>query len=129
MTLSSNLAFPRETHKIENKPQKYEESWYVENSEKAEQRSAEKAAVVPLLRKADKSKGGQNQMKRPKAREKMQLQQRKERLEMLVISNKEQVCFVEAAFYSSLSPAHPLGPWHLFYDSDHNVVLRRKILL
>lgn len=68
-------------------------------------------------------------MKRPKAREKMQLKQRKERIEMLVVSNKEQLCFVEAAFYSSPSPAHPLGPWHLFCDSGHNVVLRRKILL
>lgn len=101
----------------------------MEKSEKAEHRSAEKTPVVPLLRKADKSKGGQNQMKRPKVREKMQLQERKERLEMLVVSNKEQLCFVEAVSYSCLSPAHPLGPWHLFYDSDHNVVLRRKILL
>lgn len=101
----------------------------MKNSEKAEHRSVEKAAVVPLLRKADKSKGGQNQMKRPKAKEKKQLRQRKERLEMLVVSNKEQLCFVEAAFYSARSPAHPLGPWHLFYDSGHKVVLRRKILL
>lgn len=68
-------------------------------------------------------------MKRPKVREKMQLQERKERLEMLVVSNKEQLCFVGALSYSCLSPAHPLGPWHLFYDSDHKVVLRRKILL
>lgn len=68
-------------------------------------------------------------MKRPKAREKIQLQQRKERLKMLMVSNQEQLCFVEAAFYFSPSPAHPLGPWHLFYDSGHNVMLRRKILL
>lgn len=68
-------------------------------------------------------------MKRPKAREKMQLKQGKERLEMLVVSNKEQLYFVEAAFNSFPSPAHPLGPWHLFCNSGHNVVLRRKILL
>lgn len=107
MTLSSNLALPREPYKIEKKPQKYEESWYMENSEKAERRSVEKAALEPLLRKADKSKGGQNQVKRPKAREKMQLQQRKERLEMLVVSNKEQLCFVEAAFLFFLFPCSP----------------------
>lgn len=33
-----------------------------------------------------------------KSQKKMQLKQRKERLEMLVVSNKEQLCFVEAAF-------------------------------
>ena len=45
-------------------------------------------------------------MTRSKAREKMQLKQRRkrlERLEMLVVSNKEQLRSVEAAFFFPLS--------------------------
>lgn len=123
------LLLPGKHTKQKKNPKNIKESWYVKNDVKTEHRSVEKAAVVPLLRKADKSKGGQNEMKRPKTREKMQLEQWKERLEMLVVSNKEQLCFVDAAFYSSPAPAHPLGPGHLFYGSGHNVVLRRKTIL
>lgn len=99
----------------------------MKNSEKAEYRSAEKAAVV----RATAQKSRQKQ-RRPKPNEKTKSQgedaaaTEKRRLEVLVFSNKEQLCLVEATFYSFPSPAHPPGLWHLFYDSDHNAVLRRK---
>lgn len=60
--------------------------------EKSEQRPVEKAAVVHShCSEKSQSKGGQNQMKRSKAMEKMQLKQRKERLEMPIL--KEYIYF------------------------------------
>lgn len=56
----------------------------MENREKTEYSPAEKAAMVPLLRVADQSKGCK--WKRQKA----------QMLEMFIISNKDQLCFVEA---------------------------------